>query len=1084
MPEQVMIVKAQRRGLSAVMGDLLAVSVPVRAHTTREGVFVPEHNATVHKRDGDAAERKTLEASVSYTARANPSGSDADREIMDRRLAQSRGSHSILDLPFGHEIRTHKQGVDHALSSLRSASDVQGRYAYPIYESEAAQFQRIGAPAFRAGDGWWIDAAYLLTRIRSPAATFRLHPDIANTLRLIDKRTPDVWEFDHSAYPDVASEYPVVAKSAAYLFLKAAHIAHNPGLVLTPVTDRLGRRSARWRRIHVPKGRGRDTVTEDMLDPRMSGDLYDPSVARRRRVRPPILFLKPAPEAPEQLDLFGGADERADHSPDVSVDVGQDDGPYRRPDSTAEQPYLADGIKLSRAELTQRPTANQLPGDLAGSLRPHAQDSVNLALEQYAKGARSFLIADGTGAGKTRQALALAEIQRRAAPDKPILIVTQNARVVADAFENDAAAMGVAITPVDTLSEIKGGGIYVATYTRVGRGDFDGGAFETVILDEAHNLKNYTSKKTKAVSDLLKAAKRSLLLTATPGDKPNHIGYLASAFGFSYLKAMAALGYVKGKYGLELQHGVTLDQALQRLGSLFDDLTRKGLMVKREVSMDNIRVSTAKVQIDPEGQETLAKANEAMLREVARAPAQERGLTKMLGLNHLRNALEPYKIDATVQAVRDNRAAGKQVVVFANRIESSDLPDWWPDGETSDGTLDTLADRIEAEGLRVGRVYGKHLRKTKGAIDDFQAGDSDVVIATPQGGGTGINLDDTVGDKPRAMVIMTAPFSSLEAVQMIGRINRLTTKSRADVQFIQAAGIPVDEWNFGIIEAKLANLGAAVQGDVSKLDLRRVEHLADEDLETIGLKNIPVSAGPEIDLASLGLRTGGQPAASGAAKAAKTYLRVPYDDKDYAKRYGARWDPDRRQWYVTGDVPSQLAKYSGGHEEPKKAAPDLSSVVRPETMTADQIAATHEALRCISGACDGARSHDDMGFNRMDAGTGYALASALELTPAQAARGRALVYKYKGQLHPHLVERMGKPAAGGSEIDEAKAEAAHVPTATYKGKRYAIGWSGKTKFGHRTKLVMSDGREFWVDTSALNKALIVFIKRATMPLVG
>jgi hypothetical protein len=28
------------------------------------------------------------------------------------------------------------------------------------------------------------------------------------------------------------------------------------------------------------------------------------------------------------------------------------------------------------------------------------------------------------------------------------------------------------------------------------------------------------------------------------------------------------------------------------------------------------------------------------------------------------------------------------------------------------------------------------------------------------------------------------------------------------------------------------------------------------------------------------------------------YLQVPYAEKDQAKAVGARWDPDRRQWWV------------------------------------------------------------------------------------------------------------------------------------------------------------------------------------------
>ncbi|MBK7814491.1 MAG: hypothetical protein IPJ52_09390 [Rhodocyclaceae bacterium] len=44
--------------------------------------------------------------------------------------------------------------------------------------------------------------------------------------------------------------------------------------------------------------------------------------------------------------------------------------------------------------------------------------------------------------------------------------------------------------------------------------------------------------------------------------------------------------------------------------------------------------------------------------------------------------------------------------------------------------------------------------------------------------------------------------------------------------------------------------------------------------------------------------------------ASRIYLNVPYADKDKARLAGARWAPERRQWYVTGSVPSVLEEYA------------------------------------------------------------------------------------------------------------------------------------------------------------------------------
>ncbi len=39
------------------------------------------------------------------------------------------------------------------------------------------------------------------------------------------------------------------------------------------------------------------------------------------------------------------------------------------------------------------------------------------------------------------------------------------------------------------------------------------------------------------------------------------------------------------------------------------------------------------------------------------------------------------------------------------------------------------------------------------------------------------------------------------------------------------------------------------------------------------------------------------------------YLKVPYSEKDEAKRLGAKWCPFKRSWYTTGNV-EQFAKWT------------------------------------------------------------------------------------------------------------------------------------------------------------------------------
>ncbi|ULJ64026.1 DUF5710 domain-containing protein [Wielerella bovis] len=54
----------------------------------------------------------------------------------------------------------------------------------------------------------------------------------------------------------------------------------------------------------------------------------------------------------------------------------------------------------------------------------------------------------------------------------------------------------------------------------------------------------------------------------------------------------------------------------------------------------------------------------------------------------------------------------------------------------------------------------------------------------------------------------------------------------------------------------------------------------------------------------------------------KTYLNVPYAEKDFAKRNGAKWDSAAKKWYVSGSepVPYMLRRFMVGYQIPRPNA--------------------------------------------------------------------------------------------------------------------------------------------------------------------
>ena len=50
----------------------------------------------------------------------------------------------------------------------------------------------------------------------------------------------------------------------------------------------------------------------------------------------------------------------------------------------------------------------------------------------------------------------------------------------------------------------------------------------------------------------------------------------------------------------------------------------------------------------------------------------------------------------------------------------------------------------------------------------------------------------------------------------------------------------------------------------------------------------------------------------------KSWLNVPFDDKEEAKSKGAKWDRRAKSWYVQGEIPENLEKWRpSGESKPE-----------------------------------------------------------------------------------------------------------------------------------------------------------------------
>jgi len=88
---------------------------------------------------------------------------------------------------------------------------------------------------------------------------------------------------------------------------------------------------------------------------------------------------------------------------------------------------------------------------------------------------------------------------------------------------------------------------------------------------------------------------------------------------------------------------------------------------------------------------------------------------------------------------------------------------------------------------------------------------------------------------------------------------------------------------------------------------------------------------------------------------------------------------------------------------PSPARPALPPV---EPVPEARRAAIHQALRVLSGVCDGALARDDAGFNGADSMFGKELAARDRLTDRQAHVALRMVRKYRRQYGAELYSAM------------------------------------------------------------------------------
>lgn len=498
------------------------------------------------------------------------------------------------------------------------------------------------------------------------------------------------------------------------------------------------------------------------------------------------------------------------------------------------------------------------PRDYVGSGKYEIDDNqrlaVNLIIERFTKEKNKkgvtpagFGLFDGTGTGKTRTILVAAkEMVDRTG--KPSLIITKNVNIVETSFNRDADVLGIKVGKLDSNAPIRIG-TYEDLIERNVKGEtrpanIKPDVFGTILCDEAHGLKNMDSKRTIAFEKL--NPDNVVFATATPMDRPEAATYfMAKLSGENVEDVNKRMGFKAGwvlneytgesEYRVDPIEGYTWDQVYSNIIKMRAKLNKEGALIRREfpfwgeLEADNADILTPQDKID---QATIYNYWQSKIDNAPRGKEAFRIIGRLHGqrLSNLSKWLELKKAKYIAEKVKQDIANGRSAIVMCDTVGDKGIfveglgkvnKDGKPMTKTT-GFATELARLLDEAGIKYGKIYGAGSKAQ--VIKDFQDNKTQCVICSTKSGGTGVDLDDQIGNHPRTMYLSTVDWSGDNIDQTVGRVSRRNTQSPSKIVSVFAKDSFSDAHREKIAEKKLTALRAIQSGEDPDLGLLRTSN--------------------------------------------------------------------------------------------------------------------------------------------------------------------------------------------------------------------------------------------------------------------
>ena len=473
----------------------------------------------------------------------------------------------------------------------------------------------------------------------------------------------------------------------------------------------------------------------------------------------------------------------------------------------------AEGRDVTRKP--SKPTASIVPRD-------HQVAATKAILDAKKRGRPGFLLADDVGLGKT-----ISTWSAILATNAESVLVVAPLAVLAH-WRRTIEAMGdggkdIIVTNYERLGKLFEVSAEARKKIRSKKGLARAGKaqeLDVIVWDESHRCKNPAAARSKLAAKLNAECDFRLWLSATAGQTPLELSYLAPLLASvtgakaSDLKDFEAwcekegLGLKRGAYGKWEWRGDPSDTAKMR-AMLFEP-TRgappAGLRRRPEdiAGWPELNRILSPIELDPEARALYMEAWSTFRKEMALAPRGKDPKGALAAALRLRQKSSLVRAGGTVELVRELLENGHQVAVSVAFMDTLEL---------IKGALDDVP---------IAEIHGKLSAQAREAERlRFQRGEAKVVLFTVE---EGISLHQGEhNEAPRSQVIHDLRWSAIQMAQIEGRCHR-------DGRFAQVywayADATVEERIARVVARRIVSMKELVGDDTETV--KEIERLLSE----------------------------------------------------------------------------------------------------------------------------------------------------------------------------------------------------------------------------------------------------------------